>query len=166
MTCSNAGDSRAVLGRCVDSNWVHHDLSRDHKPNDPDEKERIIRNKGRIEPFKDENGEFVGPYRVWLLNDEIPGLAMSRSFGDQVAASVGVTCDPEISEWNFTKDDCFMMLASDGVWEFITSEEAVNIVKEYYLKNDINGAGESLMREAVERWKRVKQINLGRSCHR
>jgi serine/threonine protein phosphatase PrpC len=135
-------------------------LSRDHKPSDQDEKERIIKRKGRVEAFKDENGEFVGPQRVWLLNDDIPGLAMSRSFGDQVAASVGVTCEPEIKEWNFTKEDCFMILASDGIWEFIPSEEAVNIIKDFYLKNDINGGGDYLIKEATDRWKRVKLINI------
>lgn len=58
---------------------------------------------------------------------------MSRSFGDQVAASVGVIAEPgikkyyiEISEWKFTKDDMFFIIASDGVWEFIESDE-VNI---------------------------------------
>ncbi len=32
----------------------------------------------------------MGPDRVWMKNIDVPGLAMSRSFGDQVAASVGV----------------------------------------------------------------------------
>lgn len=48
---------------------------------------------------------------------------MSRSFGDEVAASVGVSAEPEIKEWNFTQEDKFLILASDGVWEFIDSEE-------------------------------------------
>jgi serine/threonine protein phosphatase PrpC len=111
--------------------WLSHDLSRDHKPSDKDESERIIKRRGRIEPFRDENNEFIGPARVWLKEDDIPGLAMSRSFGDQVAASVGVIAEPgnfnffisEISEWKFTKDDMFFIIASDGVWEFIESDE-------------------------------------------
>ena len=49
---------------------------------------------GRIEAFKDQDGNFVGPSRVWLLNQDIPGLAMSRSIGDVVASTVGVTCRP------------------------------------------------------------------------
>lgn len=74
--------------------WVNHDLSRDHKPSDKDESNRIINRNGRVEPFRDENGEFIGPARVWLKEDDIPGLAMSRSFGDQVAASVGCISEP------------------------------------------------------------------------
>jgi hypothetical protein len=44
--------------------------------------------------FIDENNDFVGPLRVWLKSEDIPGLAMTRSFGDQVAASVGVVAEP------------------------------------------------------------------------
>ena len=43
------------------------------------------------------NNQPIGPNRVWLLNDNIPGLAMSRSFGDRLAASVGVVSEPGIN---------------------------------------------------------------------
>ena len=52
---------------------------------------------------------------------------MTRSFGDQIAASVGILAEPEISEWKFTNEDKFLILASDGVWEFIESEEVLNL---------------------------------------
>ena len=39
----------------------------------------------------------VGPHRVWLADEMTPGLAMSRSIGDAVAHSVGVTAVPEVS---------------------------------------------------------------------
>lgn len=55
---------------------------------------RIKKRGGRIQPFRDEDNEFIGPHRVWLKDEEIPGLAMSRSFGDRVAASVGVIAEP------------------------------------------------------------------------
>ena len=38
----------------------------------------------------------VGPARVWLARQDIPGLAMSRSFGDEVAQTVGVISDPDV----------------------------------------------------------------------
>ena len=44
----------------------------------------------------------MGPMRVWLKNEEIPGLAMSRSLGDRIAHTVGVTCTPEIQEFILT----------------------------------------------------------------
>jgi hypothetical protein len=55
---------------------------------------RIKKRGGRIEPFRDEDDQFIGPHRVWLKEDDVPGLAMSRSFGDRVAASVGVLAEP------------------------------------------------------------------------
>ena len=73
---------------------MHKDLSRDHKPGDKEESLRIKLNGGRVEPHRDENDEFIGPERVWLKNKDFPGLAMSRSFGDMVAASVGVISTP------------------------------------------------------------------------
>ena len=49
---------------------------------------------GRVESYYDDDGSPIGPARVWLLHDDIPGLAMSRSLGDNVAASVGVIAVP------------------------------------------------------------------------
>lgn len=36
----------------------------------------------------------MGPARVWLQEVDVPGLAMSRSLGDYVAQSVGVSPEP------------------------------------------------------------------------
>lgn len=69
-------------------------LSRDHKPDAKDEKERIISWNGRIDTFREPNGDPIGPARVWLKHENVPGLAMSRSIGDLVAASVGVSAEP------------------------------------------------------------------------
>lgn len=120
---------------------------------------------GRVDPYYDENGNPVGPHRVWLKNEELPGLAMSRSFGDEVAASVGVSAVPEIKEWRLTEQDKFVVLASDGLWEFIESEEVriflfqvVRIVKDYYLNNDIQGAAEFLVKESSKRWIREESV--------
>jgi len=61
----------------------------DHKPELPEEKKRIIESGGRVDTYYDYNGQPMGPYRVWMKEQNIPGLAMSRSLGDLVAASVG-----------------------------------------------------------------------------
>ena len=64
-------------------------LSRDHKPSEPDEMNRILKSGGRVEAFRDNYGNFIGPERVWNKQGEGPGLAMSRSFGDEVGHKVG-----------------------------------------------------------------------------
>ena len=90
------GDSRCVLGRRpnIGQPFVSEDLSTDHKPDCPLEKERILSRGGRVETYYDFFGKQIGPYRVWLKDEQVPGLAMSRSFGDLVASSVGVICEP------------------------------------------------------------------------
>jgi serine/threonine protein phosphatase PrpC len=96
---ANAGDSRAIV---VGKNGRVKQLSRDHKPCDKDEGARIVERGGRIEAFKDNiTGEDMGPKRVWLLKEDVPGLAMSRSIGDFVAQSVGVIPDPGISKHDY-----------------------------------------------------------------
>ena len=149
---SNVGDSRCVLGKFDGKKWKAKNLTRDHKPSEEDEKKRIIEKGGRIESYKDEDGKFVGPERVWLKEENAPGLAMSRSFGDEVAHTVGVISQPEIFEYNFINEDKFIMIASDGIFEFISSDEAVNMVKDYYIKDDIDGALNYLYKESSKRW--------------
>ena len=97
-------------------------------------------------------GNPLGPARVWHLHEDIPGLAMSRSFGDQAAAEVGVNAIPEITEMNLIEADKFLILASDGVWEFISNDQAVNIVMPHYQNNSAEKAAEALIREAMKRW--------------
>ena len=94
-------------------------LSRDHKPDDPEEAKVINGKNGRIDSYRDQLGNQIGPMRVWLKNEDIPGLAMTRSFGDAIAARVGVNAVPEILEFTLETNDKIIVLASDGVWEFL-----------------------------------------------
>lgn len=159
IVCANLGDSRAVLGKCVKGQWRAVNLSRDHKASEIDESTRIIKRGGRIASYIDEETkESVGPQRVWLKEADIPGLAMTRSFGDQIAHCVGVTCEPEIKEYSFQGGEKFIVLGSDGIWEFIDSVECVHIIKEYYIKGDVRGACKALIDEAFNRW--IKDQNV------
>ena len=157
LFCINVGDSRCVLGKCKTNKnnkeeWIPMNLSRDHTPSDNDERDRIIKCGGKVESLLDEEGNYVGPERVWINIENVSGLAMSRSFGDEILHRVGVIVDPEILEYFFVEEDKFIVIASDGIWEFMSSDEVVNIVKDYYNKNDINGALEYLYNESTKRW--------------
>eukprot|EP00964_Phaeocystis_antarctica_P133205 scaffold97414_cov65-Phaeocystis_antarctica.AAC.2 len=59
------------------------------------------------------------PARVW---HNFRGLAMARSIGDHNAKAVGVIAEPEVTHYTITKEDSMMILASDGVWEFLSSQ--------------------------------------------
>lgn len=152
----NTGDSRAVLGQLQkDGSYKAIPLSDDQKPDRPDEKKRIIANQGRVEHCKDSYGADLGPARVWLLHQDVPGLAMSRSFGDMVAASVGVIAEPEVWTREIVEEDKFFVLASDGVWEFISSQEAVDIIVKAKSPED---ACQELVKEATLRWKKEEEV--------
>ncbi len=159
LICPNIGDSRAVIGRYDKENkkYIPIELTRDHKPTEEDEAKRIFENDGRIQPFIDE-GEFIGPQRVWVKEDDVPGLAMTRSFGDRVAATVGVISEPEIKEWDYDKDDKFMLVASDGVWEFISNDECMNIIGQFYERDDMKGCCEFLYEESKKRWLMEEEV--------
>ncbi len=53
---------------------------------------------------------------------------MTRAFGDAVAASVGVICAPEVLEVSLGPDDAYMVLCSDGIYEFMSNDEIVALV--------------------------------------
>lgn len=48
---------------------------------------------------------------------------MSRSFGDYVASTVGVISEPEIIYHKLNQKCGFLVVASDGVWEFLSNEK-------------------------------------------
>jgi len=161
LWCANSGDSRALMARMLADepgeqnpgrHWMSIALSRDHKPDERGEAERIFNKGGRVEAYQDEEGNPLGPARVWLMDQDIPGLAMSRSLGDLVAASVGVIYEPEILEYDITPEDKFMVIGSDGIFEFLQNEEVVRIVVPFWKTGDMQGACDALVKEAKQTW--------------
>ena len=110
--CSNAGDSRGVLSRGKKGVLG---LSDDHKPDNAGELARIEKASHHVEDSRVDGN-----------------LALSRAFGyvqykDQPNLPVekqAVTCSPDISETKRTKDDKFIILACDGIWDCLNNEEA------------------------------------------
>ncbi len=85
-TVANIGDSRIILGKRTDDkkiNLIAEELSFDHKPDVPHERERIVNAGGRVFAMEYNDG-LTGPQRVWLGHRDLPGLAMSRSICDSV----------------------------------------------------------------------------------
>ena len=123
IACANAGDSRCVL---CDADGHAVALSHDHKPSDPGEKARI---------------EAAGG---WLAEPQQPGamprvcgsLNLSRSIGDlkfKVNHAVGqaaqiITADPDVIVHIYNPGDRFVVLACDGVWDVMSSQDVVDFV--------------------------------------
>ena len=81
--------------------WGLKEITKDHKPNVASEAQRIVECGGRVESYVNGVGESVGPLRVWLKNESIPGLAMTRAVGDLVASTVGVSWEPGMAFFLF-----------------------------------------------------------------
>ena len=152
IICANIGDSRAIL--VYDKNGQNNifELSHDSKPDVPEEKKRIELLGGTVRQVEDENGEKTGPYRVYMKNSEQPGLAMSRSFGDKKAKFCGVIPIPDIVEYNLKWNYKYMVICSDGVWEFLSNEEVMEIGNKYFYQNDINEFCKQLLKRSTEIW--------------
>ncbi|RVW70868.1 putative protein phosphatase 2C 59 [Vitis vinifera] len=129
LLVANVGDSRAVI--CRGGNAIA--VSRDHKPDQTDERQRI---------------EDAGGFVMWAGTWRVGGvLAVSRAFGDRLLKQY-VVADPEIQEEKIDSSLEFLILASDGLWDVVTNEEAVAMIKPI---PDPEEAAKRLMQEAYQR---------------
>ena len=149
ICCANIGDSRAVLGR-KEKSWKAVNLSTDQKPSRSDEAQRIIETGGRVVSFEEGS-----PLRVWFKYDNSPGLAMTRSIGDKASKKIGVICTPEIMNLKIKNSDKFIILASDGLWDQISSDKAVEIVSKAWGKGKPEACCEKLIKKSVRKWQKT-----------
>ncbi|XVE91180.1 hypothetical protein DITRI_Ditri20bG0133700 [Diplodiscus trichospermus] len=125
LVIGNVGDSRAVLAvRDKDNSLIALQLTVDLKPDLPREAARIQQCKGRVFALQDE----PEVPRVWLPNNDTPGLAMARAFGDFCLKDFGLISIPDVFYRRLTERDEFVILATDGVWDVLSNKEAVDIV--------------------------------------
>jgi protein phosphatase 1L len=129
LIVANVGDSRAVICKGGDAIAV----SKDHKPDRSEERQRI---------------EDAGGFVMWAGTWRVGGvLAVSRAFGDKLLKQY-VVADPDIKEEVVDKSLEFLILASDGLWDVVTNEEAVAMVRPI---EDPEQAAEKLLLEAFKR---------------
>jgi len=105
----NLGDSRCVL--CRDNFAMP--LSKDHKPNWPEERHRIEQIGGKI----------VFDGYDWRIKD----LSVSRSFGD-LESTPFLSNKPDLYRYKLDKNDKFFVIACDGLWDVMSNSEVVNYV--------------------------------------
>ena len=156
ITVAGVGDSMAVLAmRKEHGVYGPSVLNVPHKPERPEERERIEAAGGKLyahdDPSIPEADRTLLPKRVWYHNqiseskngDEssssdhacrhMVGLAMTRSLGDSLAhrQQVGVISTPEIDCNCLDEGDDFIIVASDGLWDVMEPQSVVDKVQEY-----------------------------------
>lgn len=141
-------------------------LSQDQTPYRPDERERVKACGARVmtvdqieglEPIHEDWGKRSGedidevgdPPRIWRKEEDFPGTAFTRSLGDIVAKDLGVTAEPEMVSVQISKNDRMLILASDGVFEFLTNQQVVDICSECDEPLD---ACKKVVSEAYKQW--------------
>ena len=159
---ANIGDSKAILvyedinvSNCADeyNKYKSIKLSRDCTPYIETEKMRIIMNGGNVIQLKNSINQENGPLRIYLKGDNIPGLSITRSFGDRIGKKIGMISNPVINEYTLNKSVKFIIIASSGVWKFIKEKEILNFGIKYYLINDPDNFCNIIANKASELWK-------------
>ena len=163
MTVANVGDSRAIIGEYNNGHIISHDLSHDQTPYRPDELVRVrkagarVQTLDQIEGLKDpdidcwgtEEGDGGDPPRIWAPYSNAPGTAFTRSIGDFVAEKLGVSAEPEVFERRLDPNCKAIIVASDGVFEFLSSQTVLDMALEY---NDPQEAAYAITEESYRQW--------------
>jgi len=149
-------------------------LSRDQTPYRKDERVRIRKTGARIlsldqleglepvhntddDPNNDEADIELGeeldeggdPPRVWSPNGDYPGTAFTRSLGDSMAEALGVFAEPEMLTREFKPEDRMIIIASDGIFEFLTNQSVVDICAKF---SDPLEACKAVVTESYNLW--------------
>ncbi|KAF5462352.1 hypothetical protein F2P56_018370 [Juglans regia] len=120
LLVANAGDCRAVLCR----KGVAIDMSKDHRPIYPSERRRVEELGGYIE-----DGYLNGV------------LSVSRALGDwdlkfPHGSSSPLIADPEFQQMVLTEDDEFLIIGCDGIWDVMSSQQAISLVRRGLRRHD------------------------------
>ena len=144
----NVGNSRAVLAVENEFGLKSIKLSQEHDLTFPEERDRIIKQGLRIKKIN-QGIEGIGAERIWI-DKEGPGVTVTRTLGNWQTSNALIH-EPTIREYELNYSDSFLILGSDGLWDVITSEEAVEIVGN---KKRGLSVAEELANEAKNRWLR------------
>jgi len=144
----HVGDSRAVLSKFEVATGTRTAVAvtTDHRPSTHTEKARIEALGGEVKTL---NNDLYS--RVFLRGKDYPGLAMSRALGDIFSEQVGIIANPDVSVFPTEPEHEFLLICSDGVWEFISNEEAVAVIAALG-KAEVTAAAEALAKLAWKRW--------------
>nr|XP_025888073.1 probable protein phosphatase 2C 38 [Solanum lycopersicum] len=75
---------------------------------------------------------------------------MTRSFGDFMLKYFGIISEPDVSYHHITPNDQFVVLATDGVWNVLSNNQVVSIVR---ATNNAAAATETVVQVSLDAWK-------------
>ena len=149
----NLGNTKSIL--ITDEKKIK-ELNISHTPCIKEERIRIERHGGvidRIDWLK------VGPLRVWFKGKKYPGLTITRSLGDFEAIPLGIIPLPDIKEYDIDEEKIkILVIATNGIWEFLTNDKIMDITWQYYESKDTQGATKKILETAEKLWK-IKNPN-------
>mmetsp|Transcript_35411 Transcript_35411/g.77332 ORF Transcript_35411/g.77332 Transcript_35411/m.77332 type:complete len:1057 (-) Transcript_35411:770-3940(-) len=163
ISVANVGDSRATSGIWNGRKLIAMDLSTDQTPFRQDECDRVKKCGARVltldqlEGLKDPTVQCWGneedddgdPPRLWTQTGMYPGTAFTRSIGDSAAERIGVYAEPECSVKEITPETSYLVVASDGVFEFLSSQAVLDMVSKF---DDVQEACNALVAESYRLW--------------
>lgn len=114
--------------------------------------------------FLDQTGKFIGPVRVWRKYEQVPGLMMSRSFGDRYGHSCGVISTPEVINFNLDSTCKAIVLGSDGLWEVLTQQQIADIVGKHAGNRNAEAAAMELLESSTIHWRQKVNFQKFLSC--
>eukprot|EP00375_Theileria_parva_P002773 XP_765454.1 hypothetical protein [Theileria parva strain Muguga] len=126
LILANLGDSRSILCVREGNKYVAKDLTKEHKPNDKLERERILKNNGLVEYLQ-------GCWRAILRKPDgnVCAISTSRTVGDYIFKTpdsiVGSQPDLYVHDVDFD-DHIFLVQCTDGVTDALSSQEIVDTV--------------------------------------
>eukprot|EP00391_Amoebophrya_sp_Ameob2_P003627 CAMPEP_0179000332 /NCGR_PEP_ID=MMETSP0795-20121207/10607_1 /TAXON_ID=88552 /ORGANISM="Amoebophrya sp., Strain Ameob2" /LENGTH=1026 /DNA_ID=CAMNT_0020693305 /DNA_START=60 /DNA_END=3141 /DNA_ORIENTATION=- len=98
-----------------------------------------------------------GSYRIYLKGTNVPGLTMSRAFGDFLLQGKGVTHLPDYKCLTMQPgDEWFSIVATDGIWEFLSSEEVVKFAAKKLRLKGVRETNKALIDSSRKRWAHVE----------
>ncbi|CAD8128641.1 unnamed protein product [Paramecium sonneborni] len=124
--CANLGDSKAAFFYKKDSDpsgpkevrkFIQKNLNFVHDTTNSKEVQRILNKGGKIDQSI-QKGRKSGSLKVWAPKQNLPGVKLTRCFGNMIGKIVGIIAEPEITEFKVPKSG-YLLIGSTGMWEIM-----------------------------------------------
>jgi serine/threonine protein phosphatase PrpC len=151
-------DDRGSHSIVEEARRIDISLAADHTPYCQEELERIqlagaeVKDSDQIEYTNvicDSNDRNKKSKRIFMAGKSFPGTRFTRSICDSTLEEIGIVSDPNVVSCDLTANDDILVIASNGVFEFLTNQEIINICSECH---DPLQASEAVTKAAYAKW--------------